>query len=171
MNQCNQMREELLAVAAGRDAGADLELHLERCPACAAALAQWRARSLQLDAGIRQALAAEPPPFLAERILARIRSRGAASLWPARWKPVCATLVLAATAMAFTYYRRAGVARHQQEEPVRVTAVALARWHSPTENLLVMAQSRAWMRAPLLGDTFFAIRPASAAAKQEAQKR
>jgi anti-sigma factor RsiW len=96
---CNQVREHLLDVEAGRTPPAVAE-HLRACSACAAELASLRQTMSLLD----DWRVPEPSPYFDTRFRARLREKPAA---PVGWfaalrKPVlalAAMLVLAATVM------------------------------------------------------------------------
>lgn len=81
---CEQSRESLPAFALGQDSP-ELHAHLADCPDCQAELESVR-RSLGALAAWS---AAEPPPGLAERTLARIQAEPPVKSWWRRWLERC----------------------------------------------------------------------------------
>ncbi|HXE89800.1 MAG TPA: hypothetical protein VNK82_02445 [Terriglobales bacterium] len=74
--KCEQLREELLDLAAGRaTAPAEAQAHLEACEKCARELASLRQTMNLLD----EWQAPEPSPYFDQRLKARVREEGASA--------------------------------------------------------------------------------------------
>ncbi len=165
MKACEQWREEILDHALGRPAGAALAAHLHCCAACSGALAKWRERAGEMDAGIRRLAAAEPSPELEAQVLGRIHERSSATAWFSGWKVAGVLLACAAAIALFFYQSQLKIQR--EREQVLSAAAALSRWRSPTATLM-NSPSQQWLwTAPRLGETFFDLKPGTRSSKQE----
>lgn len=84
---CLEFRREILAEP--ERLGEEAREHSRACPACA----QFRERTLEAEAGIREALAVPVPPGLADRAIAATSGRG--SDWSRKLYALAASLVFA----------------------------------------------------------------------------
>lgn len=155
MKPCAEWHEELLDHALGATPGAALAAHFAGCAACAAALVHWRGAAERLDASLPRLTAAEPPPYLAARVLARIES-APTEAFGFGWRAALAGLALAVGLAAVIYTGRAARAR---EEAVVSAAAALSRWRSPTNALLRSPGDALLKSVPQLGRGYFRIMP------------
>ncbi len=101
MSACSTWREQLTDYALGLPASGALLAHVASCASCSTALADWRARIQQLDAGVRQLVSSEPPPYLPSRVVAGINSRPPLYVRLQRWKTVMATIVFVVIVAVF----------------------------------------------------------------------
>jgi anti-sigma factor RsiW len=135
MTPCGRWREELIDHALDQPASAALSVHLATCSGCAAALADWRARMGQLDAGVRALVVREPAPNLRARVLAEIGS--GPTRFPLAWgmRTAIVGAVLIASIVLVTY----GVALKKggaQSTALASAGAALSHWRAPTDVLL-----------------------------------
>lgn len=168
MTACHHWSERLTDHVLGLPAGTELQAHLGSCAACAAALEERRARVRQLDAGVRRLVAAEPSPYLASRVLARIES--ARPRRAGRWKAVLASLACAAVLAVCVYSVYAALEARREAERASAAARALARWRSPTEVLLRAPAGPFLNAVPRVGDFFFETKPGAYAPQREKGK-
>jgi len=150
MTACREWKDRLLDAALGEPAEAKLDAHLAACPACSAALADWRAHGERLDAAVNQLVrAAEPSPAFRARVLAAAESVPAAGAAQPAWLGA-----LAAVAVVLL----AGLMLDQPASaPRRVTR--LSDWRSPTDWLLETPGDELLRSAPRVGDFYFSLEP------------
>ena len=129
---CGEWKDQLLGFALDASAARGLEQHLQACSACAAALAELRARRERMDAGLRQLVqGAEPSIEFRARVLAAVETQPRQlGLWPA-WAGA-----LAAVAALVLFAVLVGPLG-PQPDPALMAAQELSRWQSPTETLLL----------------------------------
>ena len=135
MTTCPRWQEELVDHALDQPASSALSAHLATCAGCAAALAGWRARMGQLDAGVRAFVAREPSSNLRSRVLAGIDSGPVP--WALAWRMraaivaavLIASIVLAADDVALKRERT-------QSTAIASAGAALSHWRAPTDVLL-----------------------------------
>lgn len=149
MNACREWKDRLLDVALGAPAK-ELEVHLAVCPACAAALADFRAQRQRLDAAVHQLVgAAEPSPALRARVLAAVESVPAAGqAQPASVGALAAVAVIVL----------AGLLLDQPATAPR-PLTSLSDWRSPTDWLLETPGDALLRSTPRVGDFYFPLEP------------
>ncbi|HEY1337779.1 MAG TPA: hypothetical protein VGF59_09730 [Bryobacteraceae bacterium] len=140
MSPCEQWRDRLLDCALGAPAEPDLSSHLASCPACAEALAVWRANAARLDAAVGEFAAANPAPGAAERALTRI-GVPRPSLPYLRIAAGVAALVVPALLILWPAPR--------PSIPSATTQLSL--WRSPTDSLLRSPADSLLREVPRLG--------------------
>jgi anti-sigma factor RsiW len=155
MKPCDrQWREELVDYVLGSPASAALAEHLERCAVCSATLREWKVRMGQIDTGIRQMAASEPPAYAAPRVLAEVRTlRQPVWFLILNWRT--ATLSGLVIVVVFLSYAWKAHERRKEAEKVFSVASAISGWRSPTESLLRSSTDR-WLKTPpQLGKYFY----------------
>ncbi len=154
MISCGEWKEQLLDFALDASATRGLGQHLQACPACAAALAELRARRERMDAGLRQLVqGAEPSTEFRARVLAAVETQPRhVGLWPA-WAGA-----LAAVAALVLFAVLVG-SLGPQSDPALMAAQELSRWQSPTETLLRSPAEELLQSAPPLGQFYFSLEP------------
>jgi anti-sigma factor RsiW len=155
MKPCdNRWSEELADHALGAPANAALKDHLATCAVCNATLQKWKTRMGQVDAGIRQLAADEPPAHTQSRVMAEVRARGERSRvagWGWRMAAVCGVVLVVAT---FVLRWKVQEARKETAQML-AAASAIGGWKSPTDDLLRSASDH-WLHAPpRLGEYFY----------------
>jgi len=145
MIACREWKDALIDHALGSPADAALNAHLAGCPACAAALREWRERAAQLDPAIRQLTAVEPEPFGPERILSRAATT--------RRQPFYTRLAWALPLIVLLVLAFFKLARKEPSVPPSLTA--LSTWRSPTQSLLRSPADPLLKHVPRLGEGFF----------------
>lgn len=157
MTSCAEWREQLADHALGLPASAALAEHLACCPNCSRALAEWRARTEEIDAGIRRVVNADPSPYLSSRVMALIHSApfhaGRTSRWRAALVPL-SVLVLVAT---LVFVVRATIVRRERAAKLSSIAAEISSWRSPTESLLRSPSEPLLKTLPRLGESLFDI--------------
>jgi anti-sigma factor RsiW len=138
MTACARWREELIDRALDQPASAALSAHLATCAGCAAALAEWRARMDQLDAGVRTIVVREPSSTLRSRVLHGIDSGPARFTWPWRLRAALVGAVLSASIVLVTYEVGALKRERAQSTAIASAGAALSHWRAPTDVLLYM---------------------------------
>ncbi|MCH7987096.1 MAG: hypothetical protein IH847_11015 [Acidobacteria bacterium] len=151
---CGEWKDQLLDFALDASAARGLEQHLQACSACAAALAELRARRERMDAGLRQLVqGAEPSTEFRARVLAAVEAQPRhVGLWPA-WAGA-----LAAVAALVLFAVLVGPLG-PQPDPALMAAQELSRWQSPTETLLRSPAEELLQSAPPLGQFYFSLEP------------
>ncbi len=151
---CGEWKEQLLDFALDASAARRLEQHLQACPACAAALAELRARRERMDTGLRLLVqGAEPSTEFRARVLAAVETQPRQlGLWPA-WAGA-----LAAVAALVLFAVLVG-SLGTQPDPALMAARELSRWQSPTETLLRSPAEELLQSAPPLGQFYFSLEP------------
>lgn len=151
---CGEWKDQLLDFALDASAARGLEQHLRACPACAAALAELRARRERMDAGLRQLVqGAEPSTEFRARVLAAVEAQPRhVGLWPT-WAGA-----LAAVAALVLFAVLVGPLG-PQPDPALMAAQELSRWQSPTETLLRSPAEELLQSAPPLGQFYFSLEP------------
>lgn len=154
MTACRKWRDRLLERALGLAAEPELEAHLKACPACAAALEEWRARRQQLDLGVRELVqGAEPSPAFRARVLASLEAAPAAPLAPPAWVGMLAAV--AVLVLAALLLPRPAARLDPGPRPV-----ALSEWRSPTDWLLRTPGHDLLRARPRFGDFYFPLESA-----------
>jgi anti-sigma factor RsiW len=153
MIACPDRRDQLLDSALGvlgASAVSELAMHLAACSACAAALADLRARREQLDAGLAALVGGvEPSPDFRARVLAAVE-REPSQPWAApAWAGALAALLFVVLAAGALYRSSA------PSQTFGTRAPSLTDWRSPTESLLRAPASSLLNSAPRLGETYF----------------
>lgn len=167
MEPCDdRWREELLDHALGLPAGAALAEHLENCAVCSDALREWRARSGQIDGGIRQLAASEPSSQTVMRVMAEVRTPRESKWSPVpKWAMVTLSgLVIAGAAFIYAWRARE---RRRQDEKALVAAEVIGRWKSPTQELLQSPTDRWFETPPRLGQYFYRLNVHTAGKESE----
>ena len=150
-------RERLAEHALGAPASDALESHLKECPRCVGALIEQRARAEQIDAGIRLLAASEPSPQSAARVLAVVRSSRRRRWVPERKRLAAVLAGIAILTVSGDYVWRVHRQRVESERVLSAGA-AIARWRSPTQDLL-RSPAHAWLKAPpRLGEYFYPLK-------------
>lgn len=159
MTACRPQKDRLLDYALGTlpaAAASEVQKHLQRCPACAAAFASLRSRRQQMDAALAQlAGGAEPSRDFRARVLAAAESSAAVGIGRAAWVgagAAVAILVLAATALSWLV----------EPQPRPRTRVSLSEWRSPTESLLRSPAEELLRSTPRLAEFYFSLESAPA---------
>ena len=152
-NNCSEWKDALLEAALCEKPAPELERHLSGCPACAAGLAQLRARREQLDALLPLAARApEPSPGFHARVMHAAESAGrpVRSLWPA-WGLVIAAilLVLFSGGSALQWF-----SKRTSPEAELATATRLAHWRAPSDALLNTPGKEILNSMPRLGEPY-----------------
>lgn len=156
MTACRQWKDGLLDVALGASATPQLEEHLRGCAACAATLAEGRARRQQLDAALGQLVrGAEPSPAFRARVLAAIETSPASAVGQPAWAGVLAAV--AVVVLTGVVLPRLG----ERQEPASGAAsiAMLSAWRSPTESLLHSPGDDFLRSTPRLGELYFPLEP------------
>lgn len=155
MKPCNHWRQKLADYALDTPPSAELTEHLQKCPACSAALDKWRLRVREIDEGIRQLAVPEPSTNAVARILARVDSRNRQQ----RWFPSGRTVAAAFAALVILALSVEGMVtlRHRRDETQKTLSAAayVSNWKSPTQNLLVSPYDALPKRSPRLGKYFY----------------
>jgi len=162
MNPCPSWKDRLLDCAldaASATEASEVEEHVRACPACAEALAVYRARRQEMDSGLGGlARGAEPSPGFRARTLARLTSATAPLPWRLAWAGAPAAMVLIALLAAWALYRSGrGSVDLQREE--WIAALELVDWRSPTEFLTRSFDQELLQSAPRLGDFYVPLSP------------
>jgi anti-sigma factor RsiW len=141
MNDCTAFSDELVDVAFGIAPSHALTQHMDSCPACSANFESRRALAQRIDMALQARIQLDPPPYLAERIVAHARRAQ-----PRRWSGIrfgvriAATLAVIFVLVMFGIYRSASTHRE-------LDTGALMAWRSPTASLLT--QNLDIVRTPL----------------------
>jgi anti-sigma factor RsiW len=151
MNACPKWEEELIDHALGRPPGAALEAHLAACADCSEALQTWRQKAAQMDAGVQQLTAAEPPAYGPQRVLTQIRQLSPGK--PFYGRVAVAALILTVSLIVVLY-------RPARPKKVPFPVMALSTWRSPTESLLHSPADPLLKSVPRLGEKFLETKPA-----------
>jgi anti-sigma factor RsiW len=136
MMACARWREELIDHALDQPASAELSAHLATCAGCAAALADWRARMDQLDAGLRTLVVREPSSNLRSRVLAGIDWGPMRFTWAWRMRAAIVGAVLIASIVLVTHDIGALKKGRAQSTAIASAGAALSHWRAPTDVLL-----------------------------------
>lgn len=160
---CPQEKDRLLDVALGVAPSPQFAEHLQSCAACAAALADWRARRQQLDTALAQLVAgAEPSPALRARVLvltkeglAAVEAGPAPGQWRTSWVGV-----LAATAVVLLVGFSLPPLAERQGASLPSNSLSISTWRSPTESLLRSPADELLSSPPRLGELYFPLEPA-----------
>jgi len=162
MNPCRNWKDRLLDHALGAlpaPAAKEVEAHIGKCSACAAAMLELRARRDQLDSALAHSVAgAEPPPDFRPRVLSAVEAAPALSLTVPAWAGVLAAVavVVLGGVLIPRFSKTAG--------PTPAQASELSTWRSPTETLLRSPAGDFLRSAPRLGESYFPLEPAPAEA-------
>jgi anti-sigma factor RsiW len=132
MNACTELAAALDDAALGATPSIALAAHLSTCAACAAQLERRRQLAQRIGRALGDDARAEPPPGLAERVVARAalleRPRRSRAVWTIAPAGVALAAGLLIVFSAFGGLRA----------PVQATDVAaLDAWRSPTASLLL----------------------------------
>jgi len=165
MPGCRAWKEQLLDVALGAVPATAFDRHLASCERCRDGLARLRARSLQIEAAVRQvAQAAGPSPDFRARVVAA--AEAAPAMGKMNWRPgMVPTVVGAAAALvvATILISWPAVTRHRSGPSARpASAIAIAEWRSPTDHLLRSPGPDALNSLPRLGDFYLVLNNAGA---------
>lgn len=121
---CNELRDQLVEVACGTEASAEVSRHVESCTACATTLNELRKTMSLLD----EWEAPEPTPYFDVRLQARMREekQKAQASW-LDWfsKPVlgiAAAVLLVAGVSLMEYHNSSGVDKGVGSQPTKVVA-------------------------------------------------
>lgn len=156
MNACHRWYDLLLDNAVGGldpAAAAKVEDHLASCAACAATLAQLRAREQQIGAALGQLVrGAEPSAAFRARVLAAARAPVAPAVWQPAWKGATAAVAVLLLAAVFLPALAERWAALSQTKPA---AASLSAWRSPTESLLRSPANELLQSTPRLGEFYF----------------
>ncbi len=149
-----EWKEHLMDFDLGAPTAHGLEQLQRACPACAAALAELRARRERMDAGLRQLVqGAEPSIEFRARVLAAVETQPRhVRLWPAWAGALAAVAVLVLIAVLVGPLA-------PQPDPALMAAHELSRWQSPTETLLRSPAEELLQSAPPLGQFYFSLEP------------
>lgn len=163
MNPCRNWKDRLLDHTLGAlppSAVKEVEAHLEKCSACAAAMVELRHRGRQLDSVLAGWVAgAEPPPDFRPRVLSVVETRRGLSLTPPAWAGALAAVVVVFLGGALLQRMGdAGAGSTLGPTP------SLSTWRSPTETLLHSPDGEFLRSAPRLGESYYPLAPAPAAA-------
>ena len=159
MNACANWKDRLLDYALGAlssSSAKEMESHLQSCSACAAALAELRARREQLEAALAHLVAsAEPSPDFRARVLAAAEaSRGRRVALPAWAGALAAVTAVLLASVLISRFSPPGAG------PTPLASPSLSTWRSPTESLLHSPAQDYLHSAPRLGEFYFSLEPA-----------
>ena len=161
MNPCREWKGRLLDDVLGAlpaPATREVEMHVEKCAACASALVELRARHQQLELTLAHWVAgAEPPPDFRPRVLAAAEAARGLSLTAPAWAGVLAAVAIVLLAgVLIQRFGNAGTGSTVGPTP------SLSSWQSPTETLLRSPAEDFLRAAPRLGESYFLLEPAPA---------
>jgi hypothetical protein len=154
MKGCANWKDAVADCALGVAQSPAFAGHLARCPGCAEALRESQAAATKMLAALDCRVAAEPPLYGPERVMARIgrRKPALANRW---WRWTLAACAMAVV-MAVVLWSRRPI---RQADVSALAAPSLASWHSPTGALLQPPVGAAWNTMPRLGEVFFEVKP------------
>ncbi len=159
MTVCSGLRAQLEDHALGAQACEELLEHLASCSGCTDSLRRWRALVARIDADVKDIAACAPSPHLVPRVLAMLGNERShvdsrKHLWPAL---AGAVLVGLAAVFAFAIRETPDPSGRTSTTP----AVAITRWHSPTDGLLRTPLSALLRGEPRPQDSVLQIHPGS----------
>ena len=140
MNDCT-FDEEMIDVAFGVAPSPALLQHLESCPTCSSNIERRRTLAQQIDTVVQARVYAEPPSYLAERIVEQAQS-ARTRRWNNRRLGVPIGAALAAAVLLVVFGLNRPVTTQREADTAALTA-----WRSPTESLLT--QHVSIVRTPL----------------------
>ena len=154
MNVCNEWKNKIVESCLIDTSPPDLRHHLERCDACASALAELRVRQAEIDSGLKHLVGGtEPSIGFRARVLAAAESQTG---WRKRqwvWAgAVAATLIL--TLATFLTDKTP-----PQQDPALTAAEEMSRWQAPTDVLLRSPVDILLRSKPRVSDVYFSVNP------------
>ena len=133
MSRCDDLREQLDAVALGDAASPELATHLAECADCTSVLQRQCALAARLDEAVRSIVRVEPPPLLVAGVATRLARGERVWDWSALGPRLTASLA-AAVCVALLVL---GLRAFERPTPPHASELsALAAWRSPTLSLL-----------------------------------
>ena len=154
MNACKEWKDKILESCLIDTFPPDLHRHLEKCGACASALAELRLRQTEIESGLRQIVqAAEPSAGFRAHVLAAAESQ---TVWRKRqW--AWAGAVAAATLLIVLTFRHDNTPPRQ--DPALKAAEEMSRWQAPTDVLLRSPVDTLLRSKPRVSDVYFSVKP------------
>ncbi len=154
MNACKKWKNKILESCLIDTSPPDLRRHLERCDACASALAEMRVRQTEIDSSLKHLVGGtEPSTGFRTRVLAAAESQTGWRGWPWAWAgAVAATLVL--TLATFLTDKTP-----PRQDPALTAAEEMSRWQAPTDVLLRSPVDPLLRSNPRVSDVYFSVIP------------
>ncbi len=146
MTGCPEWAEALVRYALGEPTDTVFADHLTTCSRCTEALVEICAAAERMDAALGRLGAIEPPPFGADRVMARVAARNR-PMWN-RWVPAISAAAILIAIAVWTL-------RPKPQPDIR----AFVEWRSPTQILLRPPVAAAWTVAPHLGEGIIRLKP------------